>query len=552
MSSSFSTSALRVRGPLDILLDQTDFDPIDNLPDRFQALADNPQTTFTPFHFPLRDGSRSYALWIKSPQDLPGVFGERMKTVWHGSLGAMILVNPQHDTYAIVHVHGAARVPWSIYATPDNPAPWHADGGMMGFEEPLPEAGDMAAVLGALNVTHAYREDGNLNWGGLDPDAQASLIFMAALDLVAGKSVAMTLKHVMIREMFERMGIQAQEPGGAKAILIGKRDEITRRAGLEMVMTAAQKTGLYLSGPDQNMSNADCDFAAGLAPFHWSGSIHSHPYSQGIIGETSYATARGAFAAVQEYLSLNPDLNHGLLIQGTGNVGTEFLKLALASGKQVVGLVDISVANLLRAKKLFEAAGVPVPPLFFDTQAAWEQFSKPDYKKAVQEAVASGLVIANGLEDAFGPTRHPVGVFVPAAGPHPVTPNFLRAFKEQGGHGVIGPTNNVLATDKKGSYKAVALQAVREGIFISNDSWTNMLGAGSSFIEAYGLKPSSLDRMDTVVAQGTAEQLIHFKSGRSPQIAFDNRAKRGWNRLIDQRQAVGGFFKGRFASPQRR
>ncbi|MDO8518604.1 MAG: hypothetical protein Q7T11_00385, partial [Deltaproteobacteria bacterium] len=215
------------------------FVDISEVPDQILAHAENPKDGFPPFTFKTSDGTTNYAFWLKDPSEFPGVIGDRLKEVWHDSLGVLVVVNPERDSYVLINHHGMMDNSWSIYNDGSGRKTRHCLGGEMSFPMAMPEPADMAILMGALEIG---AQDGisidSFDVSQLSPEQQAEVFLLGASTMVLGKGMAMTTKWQFITEAFSEVGVPGAGLGGGKSIALSPFDDDSRALVLEMMERA--------------------------------------------------------------------------------------------------------------------------------------------------------------------------------------------------------------------------------------------------------------------------------------------------------------------------
>lgn len=284
-------SNVRVNGPVIEMLERHrgKFRDISEISDQVLAHSKSPKEGFSPFTFELEDGTTNYVMWIKDPSEFPGVIGERLKQVWHDSLGIILVVNPERDIVIMAHHHGLKETPWSPYrgitdeeyvmarmaemsvgggdgqgdsprlsTVPlpgDGTLPRHALGGIMAYPNVVAERTDLGPLLHEFGLIDSDElpADFDLESLKLTVDQRAAVMFLGTSIRVANKAVAMTLKYALISQAFEAVGARPAGLGGAKSIILTPPDDSSRHFALRVLAWIAKKTGAYISGPDENV-----------------------------------------------------------------------------------------------------------------------------------------------------------------------------------------------------------------------------------------------------------------------------------------------------------
>src|SRR3989338_6555344 len=358
----------RVNGELlEMIAEIDDFEgfvSLEAIPDQVLARASDPREGFRPFHFQLEDGTRNYAFLVSEPEELPDGMRERLRDILHDSLGLLFIVNPERDTYTIIHHHAAAKNNWSEYATEGAPV-FHALGGNMSFQNMEADAHVTNMMLSAWGMSSDGRDLHEVT-DNLSADRKADLMLAAALDAVAGKGAAMTTKYTLISEALEAVDLPGAQLGGAKAITLSPFDEASRFAAMEMLEVVASKTGLYISGPDQGTgvitrivaepswlkrtlgqkTREESFFLINAAAtdrsnrFHMGGAETAHEKIRGLGKETSRATAGGVYAGIRRYNHLRSEADQAIL----GVLGPQTY-MDYSGGKPVEKSTVIPVGN---------------------------------------------------------------------------------------------------------------------------------------------------------------------------------------------------------------
>jgi len=448
-------------------------------PNRLMATMENPAQGFEPF---VLEDSLTQIVFIRNPSELRIPLGYRLTPQWQNGLGLVLFRSLYENVVGAIFIHGAMRTHWSAIKQ----GAWQCLGGLMLFE---------------------------------DRD------FEEAIEDVIGKGVAMTQKYRFIDRSLERAGHpNLTQLGGGKGILLHNNN---KEGAIRVAAQVAKSLGIYISGSDQNMTDKTCTKFAQLAPHNFAGAA-DHPYPPYAGHAPSLWTAEGVYAGLRVGCEkVFGQEKAPIFIQGYGNTGQPMFDMATADGHHIAGVVDIDVKLLLKAR---EAGAEKV---FIDRNKV-----KPEI---LDKATAEGIQIVDGLAEALHLTPE-AGIFIPAAGAHPVTLAVARQLVSPGSQVKIidGPANNTVGL-YEGSQQPLIWLIQRHGILMNNDSNRNRLGATVVVADAIGINETGLKRQVRNVGEDTAEEFDEaFKNGIPPKLWRDRQANLSWNKKLESGEAVGG------------
>lgn len=565
-------------------------------------------------------GGTAYTLWLDSPQAFAGerpenrAIAERLGMVWRNSLGAMLVAIPEQDAYAIVWHHSAGRIThgrssdtsdnngWSSYG----PGVLHTLGGFMAYSNVATEKADLEAFLQGAGILQEGQRIEDVDQGSFSPEQKANLLFLSAAIMVAEKAYAMCTKWAWIDQRIQglrtRLGLQMNttDLGGAKTIglhrsvpdgtdplrgnvqymggkkwsfdgggtwvnesgWLGTMDETTR-VGMESKLAlaravgyAARKTGMYISGGDQNMPLAMTEVVAEIGWRHMAGAPqHAHWSIAGRAPSdyTGAGVARGIGVFLDDILK---DPQGPIVLVGYGGVGKGVVKRLVQEGqpRNIAAVVESSVQALLKAQS---ALGPFSPTVYvFDVEAA-RGFIKDEaeVQAMIEQAQRCGFqVTAGGLEGAIdlamqvGVHKH-IAVLSANGSSHPITEKVVDAMARHKKNGdtqalqaVLGGANNAHAITN-GSFMPVALHAVKNRLFVPYDSGFNGMGATIVMANAAGIDDANAEHL----IQATGRELIGqyhaaFVQGTPPQRWGEDQSKPRHNARVLAGDAFGGYF----------
>lgn len=565
-------------------------------------------------------GGTAYALWLDSPQAFAGdrpenqAIAERLGMVWRNSLGAMLVAIPEQDAYAIVWHHSAGRIThgyssetsdnngWSSYG----PGAMHALGGFMAYSSIATDEADLAAFLQGAGVLKEGQRIEDAEQESFSPEQKANLLFLSAAIMVAEKAYAMCTKWTWIdkriRELCGRLGLQMDttDLGGAKTIglhrlvpdgndplrgdvtymggkkwsfdggatfvdeseWLGGMDETTRvgmaskLALARAVGYAARKTGLYVSGGDQNMPLSMTEVVAEIGWRHMAGAPQFAHWS--IAGRapsdyTGAGVARGIGVFLDDILK---DPQGPIVLVGYGGVSKGLVKRLVQEGqpRNIAAVVESSVMALLKAQK---ALGPFSPTVYvFDVTAA-RGFTKDEaeIQAMIAQARRCGFQVSQrGLEGAIdlamqvGVHKY-IAVLSANGSSHPITTEVVEALARhkkdgdtQAVQAVLGGANNMHAITG-GSFMPVARHAVANRVFIPYDSGYNGMGATIVMANATRIDDANAEHL----IQATGKELYAqykqaFLEGVPPQQWGEDQSKLIYNARVLAGDAFGGYF----------
>ncbi len=454
------------------------------------ARMTNPAYGFSP----TRLSSGTEVLWIPDPAKLGVPFGSHMAPLWQNGLGLVLYRNINAQCLGAIFIHGAMKTPWSAYG-PDS---WHALGGIMAF---------------------------------------SGLTFEKAIEMVLGKGYAMTPKWRFIDRSLAAAGHNAlTHLGGGKAIFIHGPTEEDKEKGVAVSAEVADKLGIYISGPDQNMDDTWCEKFAKLAPrnFVGSGSNDVPEKYRGI--KPSKHTARGVFRGVEvvceELIGNKPPI----FFEGYGGVGKVMVALAIENRFPVSGLIDVLVEPLLGVQR------TPIQTrLFLNANATEEQYGPQKREEEVAKANQNGILVVKSLLEALQLAPN-TKILSPNAGPHPITMDVATYLVKAGVRAVVGAANNMLDL-VDGSYEPIARLLMKGNVFVPNDSRINRIGALACMIDMIKLdRAVGLELQFTQIGEDVREEIGAYRREIPPQIYSDSLAAQDWNEALREGRAIGGHF----------